>query len=52
MSLSLPQFTTDLPEEMPGVNLMAETTPVPGTNYEGRDFPARLSRRLAMSTIS
>ena len=40
------QFTTDLPEEMPGVNLMAETTPVPGTNYEGRDFPGQVVKTI------
>ena len=40
------QFTTDLPKEMPGVNLMAETTPVPGTNYEGRDFPGQVVKTI------
>ena len=40
------QFTTDLPEEMSGVNLMADKTPVPGTNYEGRDFPGQVVKTI------
>ena len=40
------QFTTDLPKEMPGVNLMAETMTVPGANYEGRDFPGQVVKTI------
>ena len=36
------QFTTDLPEEMPGVSTMAVST---GT-YDGRDFPGQVIKKI------
>ena len=36
------QFTTDLPEEMPGVSTMAVST---GT-YDGRDFPGQVVKKI------
>lgn len=42
------QFTTDLPEEMPGVNLMAnvmDSDIISGT-YDGRDFPGQVVKTI------